>query len=91
MDTGMPGPVILLSANALALPPVFLLRQRPRFHCVAKNALIALHGKLNKIAQAVACFLLPGDALMLLNGLNILNSLCESSVSTDCVLKQRND
>jgi len=53
-----------------------LLRQCPRFHGVAKNALIALHGKLNKIAQAIACFLLPGDPSMLLNGLNMAVSLC---------------
>ena len=54
----MPSPVILLSANALAHASVFLLRQCPRFHGVAKNALIALHGKLNKIAHAIAWFLL---------------------------------
>ena len=59
-DTGMPSPVILLSANGTAPCFRFLLRQCPCFHGVAKNALIALHGKLNKIAQAIACFLLPG-------------------------------
>ena len=52
----MPSPVILLSANDTAPCFRFLLRQCPRFHGVAKNALIALHGKLNKIAQAIAFF-----------------------------------
>ena len=71
--------------------PFFAAAQRPRFHGVAKNALIALHGKLNKIAQAIACFLLPGDPAMLLNGLNMLVSLCIASVRTDCVLVRWND
>ena len=87
----MPSPVILLSANGTAPCFRFLLRQCPRFHGVAKNALIALHGKLNKIAQAIACFLLPGDAPMLFNGLNMLVSLCISSVRTDCVIVRWND
>ena len=58
----MPDPGILLNANALAHASVFCCGSARAFHGVAKNALIALHGKLNKIAQAIACFLLPGDA-----------------------------
>ena len=42
--------------------PFFAAAAHAPFILLQKNALIALHGKLNKIAQAIACFLLPGDA-----------------------------
>jgi len=71
--------------------PFFAAAAHAPFILLQKNALIALHGKLNKIAQAIACFLLPGDAPMLLNGLNMLKLLSVARVRTDSVLKRWND
>jgi hypothetical protein len=46
-----------------------------------------LYGKSNKIAQAKACYLLPGDAPMLPNGLNMLIPLfVVARIGTSCVL-----
>ena len=42
--------------------PFFAAAAHAPFMVLHKNVFIALHGKLNKIAQAIACFLLPGDA-----------------------------
>ena len=42
--------------------PFFAAAAHAPFMVLQKNALIALHGKLNKIAQAITCFLLSGDA-----------------------------
>jgi len=50
-----------------------------------------MYGKLNKTAQAVACFLMPGDAPLLLNGFNMLISLSVARVKTDWVLARWND
>jgi len=53
----------------------FLLRQHARLHGVAENALVALHRELGIIAQVVAGDLLPGEAPLLLNDLNMVVSL----------------
>ena len=53
----------------------FLLWQRSGLHGVTENALVALHGKLSIVAQVVAGDLLPGEAALLCNDLNMLVSL----------------
>ena len=75
----MPRFVILLSADALIHSSVFCCGSRTRFHGVAENALITLHGKINMVAQVIARLLLPCDSPLLRNGLNMLVSLCIAS------------
>jgi hypothetical protein len=53
----------------------FLLRQSARLHGIAENALVALHRKFNIVAHAIAGDLLPGEAALLCNDLNMVVSL----------------
>ena len=46
-----------------------------RLHGVAENALVALHRKLGIVAQVVAHDLLPGEAALLCNDLDMVVSL----------------
>ena len=50
----------------------FLLRQRSRLHGAAENALVALHRKLGIVTQVVALALLPGEAALLCNDLDMV-------------------
>ena len=74
-DTGIPRLVIRFSADTHDPCLGFLLRQRSRLHGVAENALLALHRKLGIVAQVVARDLLPGEAALLCNDLNMVVAL----------------
>jgi hypothetical protein len=57
----------------------FLLRKRSGLHGVTENALVALHRKLGIVAHVVACDLLPGEAALLRNDLDMMVSLSIAS------------
>ena len=56
----------------------FLLRKCARFHDVADDALVALHGQLNMAAQVVARFSLPRDNSLNMGVLSPNRQICRA-------------
>jgi len=86
----MPRFVILLSADALAHASVFAAAVSAlSWYCQKCDYSVAWQAQQD--CAGIACFLLPGNAPMLLNGLNMWVSQYIANVRTDCVLVRWND